>query len=217
MSTQAPRLFVTGTGTGVGKTLVAAALVRALGADYWKPIQTGDDDDTATVRRLAGLAAEQAHAPNFSFKAPRSPHEAADLEDAAIDLDALRPPATDRPLIAEGAGGVRVPLAPAPGAPGQAVYMTDLMARLAYPVVLVAANVLGTINHTLLSLEALQARDLPVLGVVLNAGDMTSNKAAIEQFGKTRVLYEMPHLTQVDPVAIDSVARDMRYRLAEVV
>ena len=151
------RLFVTGTGTGVGKTVIAAALVRALGADYWKPIQSGargiedPKSDTYMVRTLAGLTPDRIHEPACTFAAPLSPHEAAAMEGRKISLGAIRPPATKRPLVAEGAGGVLVPLSPASRAKGTQIYMIDLMAQLNFPIILVAENILGTINHTLLS------------------------------------------------------------------
>jgi malonyl-CoA O-methyltransferase len=214
------RLFVTGTDTDVGKTIVAATLVRALGADYWKPIQTGSDDetgDTATVRRLTGLEAERAHPPAFVFAAPVSPHDAAAREGASIDMGRIVPPPTTRPLVAEGAGGALVPLAPAPGSPGSPIYMADLAAQLDFPTIIVARNRLGTINHTLLTIEAFRARSVPILGVILNAGDMTTNSTAIEQFGQTKILYEMPHLTTLDPIAIENIALDLQQKLGALV
>lgn len=220
------RLFVSGTDTDVGKTVAAAVLVRALNADYWKPIQSGTDvegesSDTKTVARLAGLSADQCHSPSYLLKAPLSPHEAAAREGVEIDLEAIFPPETTRPLIVEGAGGVLVPLSPGPGLAAAPVYMADLAARLGYPTILVAANRLGTINHTLMSLEALRARAVPILGVILNtglnAGDMTTNAAAIQQFGHTRVLFQMPHLSPLDAATLDRVAIDLRQKLEAMI
>jgi dethiobiotin synthase len=189
-------LFVTGTGTGVGKTVVAACLVQALGADYWKPVQTGwpDDDDAALVARLTGRFA---HPNTYRFKMPRSPHEAAAAEGAMIDLGRFRPPATANPLVVEGAGGVLVPL-------NDAHTMADLMLCLGLPVVLVAATALGTINHSLLSLEALRARGIPVLGVILDGPPDAPNRAAIETFGRVRIL---GHLPPVDTLDAESISR----------
>ncbi len=216
------RLFITGTDTDIGKTVVATVLVRALNADYWKPVQSGTNsaegtDDTQTVAHLAGLTQDRCHRPSYSFKAPLSPHDAAAREGVEIDLNTIRPPDTDRPLIAEGAGGVLVPLSPGPDAPGAPVYIADLAARLGYPTILVARNSLGTINHTLMSLEALRARAVPILGVILNEGDMTSNGMAIAQFGRTRLLYQMPHLTALDPSGVDQVAGDLRQKLEAMI
>lgn len=189
-------LFVTGTGTGVGKTVAAACLVKALGADYWKPVQTGwpEDDDAALVARLTG---RPAHPNTYRFKMPRSPHEAAAAEGAMIDLGRFHLPETAHPLVVEGAGGVLVPL-------NEAHTMADMMLCLGLPVVLVAATGLGTINHSLLSLEALRARGIPVLGVILDGPPDKPNRDAIEGFGRVRILGE---LTPADPLDAATVAR----------
>ena len=201
----APRgVFVTGTDTGVGKTLVSACLVRAWGAAYWKPLQTGIADepgDTPTVTELAGLSADRRHPPAYALQAPLAPLPAAELEGVSIDSNALSLPATDHPLVVEGAGGLMVPIT-------EEVFIIDLIARLGLPVVLVARSTLGTINHTLLSLEALRARRIPVAGVVLNGPLNPGNRAAIERFGQVRVLAEIPTLPHLDATAVaDAAAR----------
>jgi malonyl-CoA O-methyltransferase len=187
-------VFVTGTDTGVGKTLVSACLVRAWDAAYWKPLQTGlagEAGDTATVGALTGCPAGRLHPPAYEFAAPLAPLAAAGREGVTIDLGRLTlPPATttgERPLVVEGAGGLMVPVT------GDAL-MIDLMERLGLPVILVARSTLGTINHTLLSLAALRARGLPVAGVIINGPPDAGNRAAIERFGKVRVLAEIPVL-----------------------
>ena len=193
-------VFVTGTDTGIGKTLVAACLACAWDADYWKPLQTGLADEPAdsdTVRRLAGLDAARIHPPAVRLQASLSPEDAARLEAVAIETDRLALPPGDRPLVVEGAGGVLVPIAPG-------LLMIDLVARLALPVVLVARSTLGTLNHTLLSLEALRARGIPVAGVILNGPPSPGNRAAIERHGGVRVLAELPPLPPPD---VETVAR----------
>lgn len=195
-------VFVTGTDTGVGKTVAAACLARAWRAGYWKPVQTGTaggDDDTAAAAALAGLPAERVFAPAYVFQAPLSPHAAADLEGVRISMDSIALPQTTHPLIVEGAGGLLVPL-------NDRDFMIDLMARLALPVLLVARSTLGTINHTLLSLAALRARALPIAGVVLNGPPNAGNRTAIERFGQVRVLAELPHLDPLDNGAIERLA-----------
>lgn len=191
-------LFVTGTGTGVGKTVVAACLAKALGADYWKPVQTGwpEDDDAALIARLTG---RPAHPNTYCFKMPRSPHEAAAAEGAMIDLGRFHLPETAHPLVVEGAGGVLVPL-------NDAHTMADLMLCLGLPVVLVAATALGTINHSLLSLEALRARGIPVLGVILDGLPDAPNRAAIETFGRVRILGHLPPVDTLDAESINRLA-----------
>lgn len=197
-----PRVFVTGADTDVGKTVVAAILARAWEADYWKPVQTGagqDSGDTATVARLAGLSPDRIHPPRHLFAAPLSPHAAAALEGARIALDHFALPDTPRLLVIEGAGGVLVPLS------GEAL-MIDLMARLGAPVVVVARSALGTINHTLLTLSALRARAIPILGVVMNGPPSASNRQAIEHHGGAPVLAEIPRAEAVTPEWVAAMA-----------
>ena len=194
--------FVVGTDTDVGKTVVAACLARAWDADYWKPVQTGsaeDPGDTAAVARLTGLPPERLHAPVYVFAAPLSPHAAAALEGAAIALDAIARPSTERPLVVEGAGGALVPL-------NDHSLMIDLVQRLGLPVVVAARSTLGTINHTLLTLEALRGRGLRVLGVVMNGPPSASNREAIERYGRVRVLAEIPWSDSLTPEWIEQVA-----------
>ena len=197
-------VFVTGTGTGVGKTVVSAALASALGGDYWKPVQTGclEDSDTDTVTRLAALGPGRTHPPTHVYQAPLSPHEAARLEGAAITLEDFTFPGTDRVLVVEGAGGVLVPL-------NDRHTMADLMSRLGLPCVLVALSGLGTINHTLLSLEALKARDVSVLGVVMNGVPNAANADAIRSFGGVSVLMEIAPLEPLDERGVAVLALNL--------
>ncbi len=191
-------VFVTGTDTGIGKTLVSAWLARNWGADYWKPIQTGaaEDSDSATVERLAPEVT--IHPPSVVLQAPLSPYDAAKRERLRIDLSALQPPATARPLVVEGAGGVMVPI-------NELALMVDLMARLQLPVVVVARSGLGTINHTLMTLEMLRRRHVPVLGVVMNGQRNPGNRQAIEHFGGTPVLAEIQPLLAVTASVLASL------------
>ncbi len=192
-------VFVSGTDTEVGKTVASACLVLALGADYWKPVQSGlsEGTDTAEIARLTGLPPDRFHPSTYELEAPLSPHEAARREQVRIALDAFVLPASTRPVVVEGAGGLLVPLN------GDALII-DLIARLGLPTVLVARSTLGTINHTLLSLAALEARDLPVAGVIMNGPPNPANRAAIESYGRTEVIAELP---PVEPLDADSVAR----------
>lgn len=197
-------LFVTGTDTGVGKTTVSAALVCRLSHPafrYWKPIQTGieQDNDTETVARLSGAAAERILDEGVRLTRPLSPHLAARLSDAPISLTDLlsiasRQPPTDR-WIVEGAGGVLVPI-------NDHANITDVMLGLGLPALIVARSGLGTINHTLLTIEGLRHRRVPVAGVVMVGERNADNRAAIERFGKVRVVGELPWLDAVTPEAI---------------
>lgn len=195
-------LFVTGTDTGVGKTLVSAAITGRLHCHYWKPVQTGPDreHDLPEVRRLTGLSNRFFYPSLYSFPEPLSPHEAAKAAGQKIDFDCLLPPAGSGSnfLVVEGAGGVLVPL-------DDKHLMVDLMERLALPVLLVARSSLGTINHTLLSLMALRARGMPVFGVVLSGPENPANREAIESYGKVRVWAELPKLQNVTPQSLTKI------------
>lgn len=157
------QLFVTGIGTDVGKTLVAAILTEALHADYWKPVQAGltPTTDAAEVRRLVQNPVSQFHPEAYRLQLPASPHAAAAAENIRIQPEAFQLPATDNHLIVEGAGGLFVPLAPG-------FLLVDLLAQLGLATVVVSRHYLGSINHTLLTLEALQRRGLPIRGLVFN-------------------------------------------------
>jgi malonyl-CoA O-methyltransferase len=151
------------------------------------------------VRRLAELPAERVHPSSYVLRAPLSPHESARLEGARIELGAFKVPQTPRTLIVEGAGGLMVPL-------NDEALITDLIAQLGMPVVLVARTALGTINHTLLSLEALRRRGLPVAGVVLKGAPNEANRRAIATYGHVEILAEIPHLEPLDASSIATVA-----------
>ena len=145
--------FVTGTDTDVGKTLVSAWLLTHLDAWYWKPVQAGTlpETDSATVRRLAEVAPERILPEAYVLPEPTAPHEAARRAGIEISMAKITPPVTDRLLVVEGAGGALVPLT-------DTAYVIDLATELHLPVILVARSTLGTINHTLLSLEAIRRR-----------------------------------------------------------
>lgn len=186
--------FVTGTDTGVGKTLVSAVLMLGLDACYWKPVQSGalQGTDTDWIREKTGLPADRFYPEAYCLDAPLSPHAAAARQRVRIDLAAIRPPrrSATRRLIIEGAGGILVPL-------NERQTMAELMHRLAVPVLLVARSGLGTINHTLLSLEKLRHMGLDVWGVVMNGPENPENRAAIEHFGNVAVSGQIPPLGEV--------------------
>lgn len=190
--------IVTGTDTDVGKTVVAAGLAAHLGARYWKPIQAGleRETDSETVARLALGRVSTIHPEAYRLRTPCSPHEAARLDGLTIDPARLTPPSGEGPLIIEGAGGVLVPLA-------DDLLSADMFALWALPVILVARTQLGTINHSLLSLEALRSRGLTVAGVVFCGDPDPASEAAITGMGRTVHLGRLPML---DPLTQDSLA-----------
>ncbi len=184
-------LFVTGTDTGVGKTVLSAALMlRYPDACYWKPIQTGPDDDTAEVRRLSdGRVLDE----GIRLPDPVSPHLAA--RRAGVTLELPRRDSDGAVYIVEGAGGVLVPI-------NESETMADLMVLLSLPVIVAARTTLGTINHTLLTIEALRARSLKIAGVVMIGDADPDNRAAIEQYGCVTILGEMPWFAPLTPESL---------------
>lgn len=186
------RFVVAGTDTNVGKTVFSAALAGALGAYYWKPVQSGleDETDTMIVARLSGLAAERLLPEAYRLTTPASPHLAARLDSVTIDDERLAPP--DRaPLVVETAGGLMTPLT-------ETFLTIDLLARWRLPVVLCARTTLGTINHSLLSLEALRRREIPVLGVVFIGEANVDTQETIANISGARILGRLPFVAPLD-------------------
>ena len=197
------RIFVTGTDTGIGKTLVSSLLLRTLGYRYLKPIQSGieEETDTALVQRLSGLGAEHFWAESYCTRTPCSPHLSARIDGIEISLEQILADIEQisGPLIVEGAGGLLVPL-------NNQEFMLDLIRALNYPVILVARSELGTINHTLLSLQALRHAGLEIWGVVMNGPPAPENAEAIEFFGATRILAQIPLLPDLTPASLQQCA-----------
>lgn len=186
------RIVVTGTDTGIGKTVFSAALAGALDAFYWKPVQAGLDEETDrdTVLRLSGLPQDRLLPEAYRLKTPASPHLAAKIDGIVIHPDSLALPKADRPLIVEGAGGLMVPLTP------NLTYI-DVMARWRVPVVLCARTTLGTINHSLLSIEALRTRNIPLLGVAFIGDENAESERIICDMGRTKRLGRLPRLSSL--------------------
>jgi len=193
------RFFVTGTDTGVGKTVVSALLCAALDAYYWKPIQTGtrEGTDRRTVSRIAQVAPAKLLPETYRFAPPVSPHLAARKAGVRIELQEIRVPeiGVRENLVVEGAGGAMVPI-------NETQLMTDLMKHLALPVLLVARTALGTINHTILSLAALRAAGLRVRGVIMVGKPHADNRNAIEQYGQIGVVGAVPPLKNLNRASL---------------
>ncbi|MEZ2128648.1 MULTISPECIES: dethiobiotin synthase [unclassified Sinorhizobium] len=192
-----PRFVIAGTDTGIGKTVFAAALTDALAGLYWKPVQSGLDGETdsETVGRLGRLAHDRILAEAYRLKTPASPHLSARIDGVTIQPESLSPPSVDGPLVIEGAGGLLVPLT-------ERTVFADVFARWQIPVILCARTGLGTINHTLLSLEALRSRSIPVLGVAFIGDEQADTQNIIAALGHVRVLGRLPRL---DPLTPDSL------------
>lgn len=190
-----PRMFITGTDTGIGKTVISAILMAGLRGIYWKPIQSGLDEmtDTEWVRDKTGLTGNHFYPETYRFRLPLSPHASAAHDGVKIDLKLFTMPeiGESKHLVIEGAGGVMVPL-------NERHLMTDLIKKLNSPVLLVSPSSLGTINHTLLSLEQLRREGLEVVGVVMNGPKNSINRKAVEHYGRINVLAEIEYLPVID-------------------
>jgi dethiobiotin synthetase len=185
------RIVVTGTDTEIGKTVFAAGLADLLGASYWKPIQSGLDGETDSeiVARLGGLSSERILPERYRLQTPVSPHQSAAIDGVHIDAKELAvPDSGGRPLVIEGAGGLMVPLDPS------TLYI-DVFARWRIPVVLCARTTLGTINHSLLSIEALRRRDIDILGIAFIGEGDPESEDAICGIGLVKRLGRLPRLS----------------------
>ncbi|KAB7729320.1 dethiobiotin synthase [Rudanella paleaurantiibacter] len=167
-------IVVAGIGTEIGKTVVSAVLVEALQADYWKPVQSGalEDSDTETVRSLISNTRSRFHPEAYRLREPLSPHAAADIDGVRIELDQIVVPQTDNHLVIELAGGLMVPL-------NHQQLNIDWVQQQQLPVVLVSRNYLGSINHTLLSVEALRTRNIPILGLIFSGPTVPASESVI--------------------------------------
>ena len=188
------RFVITGTDTGIGKTVFSAALAGAMRTPYWKPIQSGleDETDSEAVARLAGVAVLPEA---YRLVTPASPHLAAEIDGVTIDAEALTPP--EGALIVEGAGGAFVPVT-------RSLLYADLFARWRIPVIVCARTSLGTINHSLLTIEALKSRGVPIHGLVFLGDAMDDSEAIIADIGGIRRLGRLPFL---DPLTPETLAQ----------
>jgi dethiobiotin synthetase len=185
-------IVVTGTDTGIGKTVFAAALTGALAAHYWKPVQSGLEDgaDADTVARLSGVPRDHILPEAYRLTQPLSPHRAAEIDGVTIDPARLALP-PQRPLVVEGAGGALVPVT-------RGTSYADVFAWWGLPVIVVARTGLGTINHSLLTIEALRARGITLHGVAFVGDANEDNEATIAALGQVRRLGRLPMLPTLD-------------------
>lgn len=203
-------IVVAGTDTGVGKTIFSAALVHALNGVYWKPVQAGrtPETDAETVRRLAGLSSDRVMPEAYVFETPASPHFAAERDNAKINPALLTVPILANPLIVELAGGLAVPLT-------RSLLQIDLVARWKQPVLLVASTRLGTINHTMLSIEALKRRAIPILGVAFVGDANDDSERTICEMGAVARLGRLPRLDDMSPEALHRAFAE-NFRIADI-
>ncbi len=195
-------LFVTGIGTDIGKTLISAILVEKLKCDYWKPVQAGelDNSDTMKVQRLISNDQSDFHPEAYRLTQPYSPHKSAALDGVTIDEQTIISPKTGTQLLIEGAGGLMVPL-------NDHCLVIDLVKQLGAEVILVSQNYLGSINHTLLSIEALKQRGIPLKGIIFNGDENTSTEDYITTYTQVAHLGRIPKLDAVNKETIANAGR----------
>ena len=201
------KIFITGIGTDVGKTVVAAIVTEALKADYWKPVQAGDLEFSDTDRVRSWVSNDQSvfHPNSYVLKTPMSPHAAAERDDVRIELSQIRSPETTNDLVIEGAGGLLVPL-------NEKETILDLVEN-DYKILVVSRNYLGSINHTLLTIEALKARGKKVSGVIFNGEEVPTTESIIESLGDAPVLGRLDWEEQVDAGVVSRYADLFRSKL----
>ncbi len=200
------KIFITGIGTDVGKTVVSSVLVEALKADYWKPIQTGSffSTDTAQVLKLVANSESKFHPESYVLKEYMSPHVAAELEGIEISLDKIILPETNNTLIIVGAGGLLVPL-------NRKEFMIDIIQKFDAEVVLVVQNYLGSINHSLLSIEALKNRGLNILGIIFNGPPHKLSEDIIIDTSGLKLLGHINKENEINKDIISMYSKEFEY------
>lgn len=196
--------FVTGIGTDVGKTVVSAILCEALKADYWKPIQTGVEHgkDSDTVKSMLTNSSSVIHAESYLFPKPLSPHVASESE--TIELKNIQIPQTKNHLIIEGAGGILVPI-------NETETLLDVIKKVQAEVVLVSRNYLGSINHTLLSVEVLKQHQVPIKGIIFNGEDVYNGEEIIIKKSGLKVLGRIPEVQHLDKETILNLSKTIEF------
>ena len=200
---------ITGTDTDIGKTIFAAALTAALGGCYWKPVQAGlaDGTDSETVVRIGGVDPDRVVPERYRLQIPASPHYSAAQEGIEIALEDFVIPQVDGPLVIEGAGGALVPVNPE-------LLFADLFAHWGLPVIIVASTRLGTINHSLLTIEALRSRGVAIHGVAFTGDEIPDSEQTICRIGNVRHLGRLPVIDNLSPDGVKA-AFDVHFNLAD--
>ena len=196
--------FITGISTEVGKTIVSAIVTQALQADYWKPVQAGElqHSDTHKVQELVSNTKTKFHASAFNLETPMSPHAAAKIDGVGLSVKKIKRPKTQNNLVIEGAGGLLVPL-------NDNQTIIDLILPLD-KVIVVSRHYLGSINHTLLTLEALKSRGIPVFGIIFNGAQHPSTESIITKMSGVPVLGRIDQEPYFDKNVVKQYAEDLR-------
>jgi dethiobiotin synthetase len=205
------KFFITGTDTNVGKTVISAILTMALDAFYWKPIQSGlaeDPREQEIIQTLTGIDNSRCLPSSYAFQAGLAIDQAAALENEVVDLVRCELPNVNHHFIVEGAGGVFHPL-------NASVTMFDLMKKINLPVIIVCRGEVGTINHSLLTIEALRQRDIEIHGVIFSGTVRKESRLTIERMGNVRTLLQVPHFTSLNTATVQDWVRKNQLEILE--
>ena len=202
------RYFVTGIGTEVGKTIASAIITQALKADYWKPVQAGelDNSDRMKVEALISNDRTKFHPEAYQLNQPMSPHAAAEIDGVKIHISSIEMPHTNNHLVIEGAGGLLVPL-------NDKDTILNLIETLNCEVILVSRHYLGSINHTLMSIEALQQRNIPIKGILFNGKENKDTESIITKMSGVNIIGRINKLDDLNKSVINSVAQNLKNKL----
>ena len=198
------KFIICGTDTDIGKTLISAFFVRGLQSFYWKPIQSGieTETDSQSIYRLSGIAKEKILREAYIFKQPVSPHWAAEIDGKKINLKLLNLPSIDGSLVLETAGGLMVPIT-------RNVLQIEQMKKWNLPVIIVCRSSLGTLNHTLLTIEALKKRNIKILGLIINGEKHLDNPKTLQEFSKLPIIAEFPRISNIDKNNLDRLWQEL--------
>ena len=201
------KFIICGTDTDIGKTLISSFFVKGLNSFYWKPIQSGIESqtDSQTVEKLAQVSKEKIIKEAYVFTKPLSPHWAAEIDQKAINFDKLRLPKVQGSLIIETAGGLMVPIT-------RNFLQIDQIKEWNLPVILVCKSSLGTLNHTLLSIEALKRRNIEILGLVVNGEKHLDNPKTLVDFSGISIITEFPYKRKCNPNSLDILWKELEIK-----
>jgi len=201
------QFIICGTDTDVGKTLISSFFVRGLNSSYWKPIQSGTENETdsKTVRKLSQANKSKILNEAYIFKTPVSPHWAAEIDNVEIEKEKLNLPKIKGPLVVETAGGLMVPIT-------RNFLQIDQIVIWNLPVIIVCRSSLGTLNHTLLSIEALRKRNINILGLIVNGANHLDNTRTLREFSKLPIIAEFPHLENIEVQNLDILWQELNIK-----
>ena len=198
------QFIICGTDTDVGKTLISSFFVRGLKSFYWKPIQSGieTETDSQSILRLSGIKKEKILKEAYIFEKPVSPHWAAEIDGKKIDINLLNLPKIDGSIVIETAGGLMVPIT-------RNFLQIDQIRKWNLPVIIVCRSSLGTLNHTLLTIEALKKRNIKILGLIINGEKHLDNPKTLREFSKLPIIAEFPRLNNIDKNNLDRLWKEL--------